>query len=305
MIDIIAVILPIFLVIVLGLLLNKSDLLNDNFIEVSNRLIYYVFFPVLLFHNISNSDFKEEFSLVPILVLIISTMAIYILGFAIAKMLKLNMQQTGTFVMDSFRGNIGYIGLALCFYVYGQEGLTAAGIVISFATPLVNFLSIVALGTTNSSSFRFLTVVKDVLLNPLIIASIAGIIASLSGIIIPLFIDRTLAIISNITLPLALIAIGATMNIKQIRGSRLVIACSSVIKLIILPGIALVIFKTIGDSSIIAKTTVLLLACPTAAVTYIVAQSMGGDPDLANATIVISTIASIFTFVLWLQFLGF
>ncbi len=304
MLDIIAVILPIFLVIMLGFILNKARWLNEGFITTSNQLIFYVFFPVFLFHNIASSNFKENFSLIPIIVLISTTLVVFFLGFIVAKLLKLNIHQTGTFVMDSFRGNIGYIGMAVCLYVYGQEGLTAAGIVIAFATPLVNILSIVALGAASSSSFKLSTITKDTLLNPLIIACLAGIAVSLSGIALPLFINGTLAIVSDITLPLALIAIGATMNINQIRGSRLVIASSTAIKIILLPALAYITFLLLGDTSITAKATVILLACPSAAVTYVVAQSMGGDPDLANATIVISTIASIFTFVLWLQVLG-
>ena len=104
-------------------------------------------------------------------------------------------------------------------------------------------------------------------------------------------------------LPMALLIIGGSL--KTAPGKRIqLVAFSTVFKLLVLPLSGLIIFRAMGISSAQAVTAVILLASPSATVTYVMASEMGGKPDLAAAAVTISTIISIVTYTLWIAVMG-
>lgn len=305
MLEILQIVLPIFLVLATGCVLMKTGMLNDHFINTSNHLIFNFLLPVLLFSKISGSDFSRLFNAPDIGIMLLSLLTIFSVSFIIARFLHLPRLIRGTFVMNNFRGNFAYMGLPVSYYAFGEEGLAVASILMAFVVPFVNVLSVIALSFTGHESFRPKTFWKNTFYNPLIIACILGIIFTTAKIPLPLFINRTLSIISGVTLPMALFAIGATINLRCLKSSIPIIFTSTIMKLFILPLTAFLflnIFHLPLNST--GKVMIIMLASPAATVNYIMASSMDGDPDLANGTIVITTVFSIVSFVLWLHLLG-
>ena len=231
---------------------------------------------------------------------------VFAVAWGVCTMLHLKRGQKGTFIHTTFHGNLGYIGFAVAYYFLGAQGLARASIIASFVILLQNFLAVLVLQVHSSdvkSHFQSLrTLVLTILGNPVIISAFAGMLFSIFLIPVPLVIGSSLDILSSLALPLALLIIGGSMSFSFMRSKMGYILLACVLKLIALPCTGLIIFKFCNLASGDYLPGIILLASPTATVTYVMAKEMRGDPDFANATISLCTILSAGTFIFWLAF---
>ncbi len=294
-IETMTIVLPIFLVIGLGTLLKQLGLFDDAFLRQTNRLVYVVFLPLLLFYKIGKADFTSCFN-AP---LVIGSSIAIAAGFAMSYYYTGKRQYSpairGSFSQGSFRGNLAYIGLAICLNAYGETGLTKAGILMGFLVPVLNLFAILALllphrGIEHEEKNPSLT--TQTLLNPLIIASFLGIIWSFWKLPIPAIIDRSLFITTGLALPLALLAIGGSFSLERLKGDLKLAGLATTIKLIILPLLATLLLLPLGVSGMDLGIGILLAGTPAATATYIMAQQMKGDAELAGSIVMLSTLAS-------------
>lgn len=304
MTQILQIVLPVFIVLGVGWLIRRINLIDGDFITKANKLIFNVCLPVLLFYKISAADLKSVFSISHLLIMTATILIMFVISYTVAKVIGLG-SSAGTYSMNTFRANYAYMGLPVSAYAYGDKGLVIASVLMAFVVPMVNFMSVVALSMSMKGGRSLKPFLKNTLLNPLAIACIAGITASWLEIIFPVFIDRSLQIISGVTLPLALFCVGGSMTKKQMAGEFMHSATSSAMKLLLMPFIAFIFIKYSGiEFSVTSKTLVIMLSAPTATVNYVLASQMQGDAPMAGSTIVLSTLLSIFTFTLWLFVLG-
>ena len=179
--NVFVIVLPVFLVIGLGFSLKRTGLVNSDFLLSLNRLIYYIALPALLFYKIGTADFTASFNGPLLAGLVISVLVIFVSSYSYGIFRGYPPSVLGTFCQGAFRGNLAYIGLAIVYNAYGEEGFAIAGIVLGFIVPLFNFLSVVALILPNRHDGyqmgRFFWV-KQIGSNPLILASFGGIIWS-------------------------------------------------------------------------------------------------------------------------------
>ena len=142
---------------------------------------------------------------------------------------------------------------------------------------------------------------KKTMANPVILSAVSGMLFSLFNIPIPLIIDRSLHILTGMALPLALLIIGASLSFEKLKPRFLAVLISSFLKVIVTPAIGIVLFKFLSVPSSDYLPGLILLAAPTATLTYIMAKEIGGDPDFAVAAISICTILSGLSYGLWLS----
>jgi len=293
-IETMTIVLPIFLVIGLGTLLKQLGLFDDAFLRQTNRLVYVVFLPLLLFYKIGKADFTSDFN-AP---LVIGSSIAITAGFAISYYYTGKRQYSpairGSFSQGSFRGNLAYIGLAICLNAYGETGLTKAGILMGFLVPVLNLFAILALLLPHRGEHeeKNPSLITQALLNPLIIASFLGIIWSFWMLPVPAIIDRSLLIATGAALPLALLAIGGSFSLERLKGDLRLAGLATTIKLIILPLIATLLLLPLGVAGMDLGIGILIAGTPTATATYIMAQQMKGDAELAGSIVMLSTLAS-------------
>jgi len=301
-IETLTIVLPIFLVIGLGTLLKQLRLFNEAFLQQTNRLVYLVFLPLLLFYKISKADFSSFFN-AP---LVIGSSLVIIIGFALTYFYTGRQQYPaavrGSFCQGAFRGNLAYIGLAICLNAYGEEGLTKAGILMGFLVPVLNVCAILALLLPHHgrSEEKTPNLIAQTIFNPLIIASFLGIIWSFWNLPIPVIIDRSLGITTGLTLPLALLAIGGSFSLERLKGDLKLAGAASTIKLSLLPLLALLLLVLMGVSNADLGIGILMAGTPAATATYIMAQQLKGDAELAGSIVMLSTLASAFSYTILL-----
>ncbi|UCH23724.1 MAG: AEC family transporter [Deltaproteobacteria bacterium] len=290
-------IFPVFSLIVLGYLLKKFNLINDIFLRTSDKLIYFIFFPALLFWKIGG------FSSIAIYWLFCGTVlsaiiAIYFLSCITLKVFKVTDYQAGSFSQSCYRFNT-YIGMAVIINALGDEGVKHFGILIGFAIPLINFLAVSTLIWFSGRDFnlgqRIRITVKALLSNPLILACIAGILYARFTGYFPVFIDNALRLSTFVTLPLALLSIGGSLTLKNFKEHFRLSLVASALKLVLLPVTGYLFMKEFNVPLMPFKVGMIFFTLPTSTAIYVLSSQLNSDTQLASASIVISTVLSFFS----------
>jgi malate permease and related proteins len=299
-------VIPIFSVIFLGWLARRNGFVPQAFTGPANRLVFYFAIPAMVFAAIAEGSLKTDFNPV----LLGCTLAAVGLSFGLTWIMgtvfRVPRRRFGTFVQSSFHGNLGYIGLAVAFYYLGREGFVSASLLIGFIMILQNLLSVIILqfySDMEPSRNGVGNVLVKVLGNPVIISAVAGICYSLTGIPLPVVVARTLEIISGMALPLALLLIGAALNFDLMKAQLKPVLPAAGIKLVMLPGIGVVLYTLWDLPPDIYLPGLILLSSPCATISYVMAVEMNGDVDFAVTAISLSTLLSALSFSIWLHFI--
>ena len=304
---IVTTIIPVFAVIAAGWIFHRKGLIPSTFMGPANSLVFYLAIPAMVFNAISKANLKTYFDLSVLLITVVSVFSGFGISLLIGKGIKIKSGKLGTFIQTSFHGNLGYIGLAVAYYYLGREGFVRAGILTGFMMILQNLLSVFALVSFSEKQpegkNRF-SMIRSILVNPVILSAMAGILCSLSGLRMPIVAERILDILSGMALPLALLIIGASLSFDLMRLHYRVILSVGAIKLMVLPGLGFVLYKLFGLTPREYLPGLILLASPTATVSYVMAKEMKGDPDFAVAAISAVTLLSCLTFIFWLMVSG-
>jgi predicted permease len=305
--NIISTIIPIFAVIILGWFARWKGFMPPDFLAPANRLVYYLAIPAMIFHSISKASLKTQFDSTVLTVTLLAVIAVFAFAWGVGLTRRVERKQLGTFMQCSFHGNLGYVGLAVAYYYLGSEGLARASIIAGFIMILQNFLAVVAL-QLHAENMELKKNIREVVLrilgNPVIVSALAGILYSVAGLPLPLILDRSLAILSGLALPMALLIIGASLSFEVMQLQLLRVLSTSVMKLILLPGLGLIFYRSCGLALQDYLPGLILLASPSATLTYVMAKEMNGDTDFAVAAISISTMLSAITFTIWLTLAG-
>ena len=306
MLHIINTIIPVFAVILLGLVIRATGYLPQEITAPLNRLVYYIAIPAMLFKALVGASFRTHFDILLLSGTLAPVLVVFALSIVVTKLIHVPRRYRGTLAQSCFHGNFGYIGFAVAFYLLGESGLTTASILAGFLMLLQNFLSVLALQLFSPNPIlgrRFPFVLKKVVANPVIVSSTAGIAFSLSGLALPVVAHRTLSILSGMALPLALLVIGASLSPALIRDNLKYAIISGVVKLVILPAVGVFFYYQAGLAPGQFLPGLILLASPTATVTFVMAAEMKGSVELASAAISLNTLLSAVTFLFWLWLL--
>jgi predicted permease len=304
MLNVIEIVLPVFLIIALGYGIRRSGLVNDHFFEQANGLVFYVCLPILLFYKISTADFSTNFNIRLVFATSSAVGCCFLIAYLYGTWRKFSAPIHGAFCQGSFRGNLAYIGLAIVYNAYGDPGLTRAGILLGFLVPVLNFFAILALTLPHQQQqISYREVAKQIIINPLILASLLGILWSFFHLPMPTILDRSLSIASGMTLPLALLSIGGSFSLAKLKGDIWKAAFATAVKLVLLPLVTIAFMLLLGISGLDFAIGLLMAGAPTAVATYIMACRMGGDGDLAGTIVMMATGLSAASYTLLLFYL--
>ena len=307
MLNILNTIIPIFAIILLGVVIRYLGFLPEDLIGPLNRLVYYLAIPAMIFQDLASASFQSHFNPLLVAGTLIPLIAVVAASICAGLLFKVNRSDFGTFLQSSFHGNLGYIGLAVAYYFLDGEGFTSAVILAGFLMLLQNLFAVLGLQIfiqnpkTDRRAWFF---IKKIVGNPVILSAVFGIAFSISGIDLPKTVDRSLTIISGMALPLALLVIGASLAFNRVRVYLSLALLASILKLIILPAAGFMIYRRLGLLPAQFLPGIVLLAAPSATITYVMATEMQGSPDLASTTISLNTMMSCLTFIFWLGIAG-
>jgi predicted permease len=285
--------LPISIIILLGVLLKRIDWVNDEFANIGARLVFNLTLPCLLFVNIATTNLSESFPVSLVIYAAIVTTVLFFIYHCLAFYIP-SVGARGAFVQGACRGNMAIIGLALCVNAFGDEVLSLASMYLSIIVVIYNIYSILTLYYHQSSAPSLKMVCQSVLTNPLAIAILLAIMVALSELRLPSLVIDTGNYIAQMTLPLALLCVGASIRLQEFRASRLLyVAIAS--KIILIPVTTTFLAYVVGFRGEELGVLYIMMAAPTAAAAYPMVRSIGGDYHLTAAIIAGSTFLSMFT----------
>lgn len=289
---------PVFALLLLGHLLRRFGLTNDGFLQTSDRLIYYIFFPVLLFWKIGGADTGSGISWDLCLVGIIAIGVIYLVSAAAMKVFRVSAFKAGTFSQSCYRFNT-YIGMAIVYNALGDEGIKHFGILIGFVIPFINVLAVSTLiwysGERIVLKERIQVTLREIVTNPLIIGCLTGLLYARFINRFPAFLDNAFSLSSAVALPLALLSIGGALTIESLKGNLRVSMVAAIIKLLLLPVTGYVLLGVFQVSGVPFRVGMIYFTLPASASIYVLSAQLNSDTDLASAAIVLSTILSFFS----------
>jgi predicted permease len=289
---------PIFAIIVSGHILRRFGLTNDVFLSNSDRLIYFIFFPILLFWKIGAAPPAASMNFDYCLAGLSTVTVVFVLSIFYIKIFRVGEYQAGTFSQSCYRFNT-YVGMALVLNAFGEAGGRYFGILIGLIIPWVNVMAVTVLIWFSGRRLTFWKQVqvtfKAVFSNPLFIACVAGLIFSNTLKVFPNFIDNTFTLFSMVTLPLALLSIGGNLTLKSLKTYFSLSIVASGFKLIVLPLTGYFMLSAFNVSGLHFKVSMILFTLPTSTAMYVLSSQLNSDTDLASANIFLSTILSFFS----------
>jgi malonate transporter len=299
---IVASLVPVFFLVILGYGLKKTLLSKRSFWDALERLVYFLLFPALIVHNLSQAPLAGMDLMDLAASLLLSTFVVSGLLLLVKRYFRVDGAAFTSIFMGSTRFNT-YIGIAVAGSLYGEMGLVIASVAIAVLVPQVNILSILVLTKFASRPKRERTWYSELILivtNPLILASGLGIFLSLRSLQLPHIMDSLIYDMGAASLPLGLMAVGAGLKLKTVFKVKSSLIWTAFFKLFVMPLTTILICYLMGVEGIYVKVAVLFACLPSASTAYILSRQLGGDAPLMAAIITTTTILAAATMPLFL-----
>lgn len=287
---------PILFMLILGMLLRKRRVIDDRFCEQASKMIFNLTLPVLLFFNLYNNPINHlEEQLRILTVCIVGTLSLFILAELFAAKFIAEKRERGTFVQGVYRCNAGILGLAFCINAYGNAALASASIYTAVSVFLYNILAVITISRSLSDGkVSPRKMLWNVLKNPLIIGIALGLLASVLKLEIPKPLMTAGNYLVNITLPLALICTGASIEVRNLFNTSGISWMATIGRVIVAPVFMVLLGKALGLSGMNLGIVFLITATPLAAATYAMVRGMGGNAVTVANIIALTTFGSMF-----------
>ena len=281
--DFLSVVIPIFALILAGWLLMRIGMFPQWLVKVVNDYVYYIGITVITFLSLHDTSVDLLFDPWVYLITIVPMVAVILIAFAVARMMKLEHAAIPVFIVCAFFGNTGYIGFPLNIAVQGRESLALTAFISTIYTVIVFTFGAYLCQRYSGKDEKVLRLHKI----PVFWAAAAGI--ALSFIALPDIVRMPLVFIEDSTSPLALLATGAMISFAGLKGNLKPIGAISAIKLLVMPAIVIVTAAVAGISGTVYKTSLLEAATPVGVTNTVLAEQFGLDAKLASSAVVVST----------------
>lgn len=296
-----------FLLLVTGKLSRKTNLLTSESTDRLNALVFKIFLPVSIFKNVYNSSVSDVFDKKLIAFGIISVTLCFLLLILLTSGCK-NRKSRGVLIQGIYRSNFLIFGLPVAESFYPDGSLSGkASVLIAIIVPLFNGLAVIALEMFKENKQSGMKTFLNILKNPLIIGSALGFVALFlkeAGFLLPDAVYKTVSDLSAAATPLALIALGASLDFSKIKGESKYLIWGLLGKLVLSPAVFIGAAALLGFRDRELAIILSMFASPASVSSYTMAQQMGADDDLAAELVVIGTAVSLITVFLWVSLIA-
>jgi len=290
--------LPDFMLIVVGWLVCRHTPLNRPVWDAAERLVYYLLFPVLLFNSILKSPLQPAQTMA----LAAAGVGTVVCGIVLAYSLRLfpgvDARLHASGAQTAFRFN-SFIALALAQRLAGPQGVAWVALLIALCVPLCNVAAVWPLARHGGQSY-----LRELVRNPLILSTVAGLACNLAGLRFPESVDTTLQRIGLAALPVGLMAVGAGLRLGGLKDGPGLAASLLTIRHVALPGVAIGLSMALALPQAQRDIVVAFAALPTASSAYVLATRMGGNGAYVAGLVTVSTLLGMLSVPMWLAVLA-
>jgi len=301
MLSIIYALAPLFVILLVGMGLRKTEFVAEGFWRNLEKLTYWALLPALFVKTMADADFSGMDLFAPMMAgITLLGVAMVLLYFIRPLTPKIDGPAYSSVIQGATRFN-NYVGLPVTLSLFGEEGLVVYAIIIAPLIPLTNVTSVWALTHYASHErIRWSQLGWRILTNPFIIATLLGILLNVTGIGLPPIIREVVVAFANASLLMGLLAIGASLDPSTVKADGPRVLYSSFLKLVIYPAIAIGCGVLFGLDTLGMSVLLLFASLPTATSSYILAAQMGGNAKLMANIVATETLLAFLTMPAWL-----
>lgn len=302
------VVLPIILIICLGYLVKRLNIISNEVFNGINKICFRIFLPISLFKNVYSANNIKDVKLSFVLFIAITLILMFIIFLIFVKLIVKDDLQKGVILQGLVRSNYAIIGVPLAASITGSSGEALASIIAIITIPIFNILATIALiifvENKEKNIKNIKNIFKNLITNPLLQAIFLGIVCLIVRMIFEKmnidfrltnikFLSETISNLASVATPLALFALGGLFEFSYVKKLKKQIIPTVLLRLVINPiiifTIALVFFNF---SSSEYAVLIAIFAAPIAVSSAVMAKEMNNDGDLANQLVVWTTIFS-------------
>jgi malonate transporter len=281
--------LPVFIVIMIGAVLRRTNLIGKAYWPSIDHICYFLLFPAIIFKEVAAADFFAvpvwRMAGAMILALCVMFALLLVLRAPLSAALKINGPQFSSLFQGATRWHT-FIAFAIVPLVFGNGALALAAVSAATMTPILNVVCVIVMllyarPHPESPSARGLALV--VLRNPFFMSSMGGVLFQLLGLTLPAIAVQVLDMIGRGALGLALLTVGAGLHFGEAAANKTTVGLATLLKLIALPMLMGLALRAFGVGGTPAAVAIICAAVPTGSGAYVLARQMGGDaPLIAN-----------------------
>lgn len=286
---------PMLILLALGWLLRKIGWLGTDTAGAVNKLIFRLFLPVLLFSNMRSMTGTGEKEIFYLLFIFAGIGILFLTAFLLVPRYVKDPRKQGVMVQGIFRTNFAILGIPLMESMFGEAGIMVYSLALPVVIPMNNILAVVALSVPGGKKPDIKKLILDVLRNPLIIGCALGFLFRLLNIQLPSVCEDALKKVNDITSPLSLIVLGASLTWRGVQDNRRELVWTVLLKQLLIPAVMITAAILLGFSGSRLGVLIILFGAPCAVSSFPMADAMGGDSNLAASQVVLTTIFSMGT----------
>ncbi len=300
-------VLPLLSLMAVGWFCRRIGLLTDSLVKGVNQLVFRVFLPVNLCYSVMNTPYDTPVSGLAFLLIPGLLLLQFGLLFLIVPRLEKDRRKIGVMIQAMGRANYAFFGIPLVAMLFPGEDTSLAALLVTVTVPIYNLMSVIALCVYGQGEIKAGRIALNILKNPLIISSLLGFALWLLHFQPPAFLKNTMSDLSKIATPLALFTLGGAIQFASAKGHMRQLAVVVPWKLFISPLLFMAVCVLAGMRGIALACAFIAFGAPVAVSSYPMAQTMGGDGELAAECVAVTSalcIVSTFIFVYVMKITG-
>ena len=293
-------VVPSAIYLIIGAILRASKVLGDRSVKKFTHVIFVALYPFLMFDNLYGKNLEEHMNAGLIIYAVAFTMFQLIASWFFVCRIEPDNYHRGAMIQALFRSNYVLMGLPIAINLFGKGNVTPIAVILLFVVPIYNSAAVIVFEYFRGGHVNIKDMLLHILTNPIIEGGLVALVFIILNIKLPDILQTTVTSLSDCTSPIALILLGAGLNIKSFKSDRARIFICTAGKLIVFPAIGIAGAVLFGFRGVELVAITLMLATPVALASYAMASSMQGNGRLAGELVVISTALSCFTMPVWL-----
>ena len=290
--------MPVFLMVVLGILFRRFGLMQEEFVRGLNRFVFQIALPVSIFFQLYQAEFRSTWDGKFLAFCFLATAAQVWIGWFLAKRIE-RAEDRMEFIQATYRSSTALLGLAYLQQAY--DSASASALMMVGCVPIYNIAAVWLLekGSDNTGAGTR-AALRDIARNPIIWSIVIGFVFSYFR--IPLFSigEKTVKNVAQMASPAGLIAMGASINFQRLRDSRKTILWASAWKLLLFPAIFLPLAVLCGFRTEKLMAILIMVGSATTIAAYTMAKNMGHDGEVSAGAIMITTLGSAVSMTWWI-----
>lgn len=297
--------MPVFLMMMLGMLFRKTGILKENMIDGLNQFVFKIALPVLLFGDLAKQDFAQAWDGKFVAFCFVVTL----LSIGLATLMSVALKDKslrGEFIQGAYRSSAAILGIAFITNIYGNSGM--APLMIIGSVPLYNVMAVIVLsftrpGQEGMSSTMLKKTLKGIVTNPIILGILFGGLWSVIHLPMPAILSKTISNLGGMATPLGLMAMGAAFDWKEAKKGMGPAFVASFMKLFGLCTIFLPVAVLLGFREAKLIAILVMLGSSTTVSCYVMSRNMGHAGVLTSSIVALTTCGSAFSLTFWLYVL--